>query len=449
MKKILIALTALLLCLFSVPALADDAWAVYAGTDAGGYLLGTAVPCGDGMLLSVEGAAVDGMPLYAVRREQTVQISYAVGFDSGALVLFADGVTGELSQSDADIGETVYCAAANEAGVISAPGELSTLVRWHGFDCPLLTCTASLTIGAPVNDADGLLVGLVSAVWGEGENRYVVLPIAAMADAPALAASGSYGDSAVIYDNAPDTMQKPIAPAESSERWVSGFTAHADGTQITVDWSAAGHVPGEGESYYVLFMDAANPYFSYLEVQEGVTDVSFYAPPERTYAIWVQCCTEEAFSSDMSMSAFEVVDTGEASAFTGYEYTDRELYVGEIPADSEPNAVKAEPLDRITVKDIINPDTLIVLQAVTSYEIAEEMTVSMQTVLTTPDGYALMQDSSFIFIPDIAHEDVWNVELDSLFGLCEQFAGFISTGEYEVAYYFEGQLVNKLTFTVE
>ena len=143
------------------------------------------------------------------------------------------------------------------------------------------------------------------------------------------------------------------------------------------------------------------------------------------------------------------ITTSAAVSFADYEYRDLELYLGVVPVGSEENAVKAEKLERITVADILDTETDFCLQAVSQYAVTEEISVTMQTVLTTPEGYAFMMDSSFYFLPEIQDNDVWNATLEYIFDNYQQFSGFISAGEYSVAYYFDGQQAGSLTFTIE
>ena len=95
--KRLFALLLALCCLCTAALAEGTVWALYAqATDGSDYLLGTAIPCGEGMLLSVDGIVLDGMALHAENRGTTARITHAAGLDSGALILYADGVTGAL-----------------------------------------------------------------------------------------------------------------------------------------------------------------------------------------------------------------------------------------------------------------------------------------------------------------------------------------------------------------
>ena len=450
MMKRLFALLLALCCLCTAALAEGNVWALYAqATDGSDYLLGTAIPCGEGMLLSVDGIVLDGMALHAENRGTTARITHAAGLDSGALILYADGVTGALPAASAETGDTVYVTAAREDGVVSAKGEIAATVTWRGQTCPLLHCTAELSFGAPVTDAQGGLIGLVGAVWGEGRNNYVLLPaqqvIAQLQD-------GFDEGSAVIYDGVNDAFGGITSQEETGDpaRWVGNFTVTAEGSHITVDWSGTTHIAPEGTQYYVLFMDMMNPFYSYMTPENGSdTSLSFYAAPERTYAVWLQCCAEGDVSSDVDVKTMKVVNTDPAVPFADYNYLDRELYLGTVPAGSPENSVKADRLETISVDAIMDDATDFVLQAVSTYEVTEEITMTMQTVVTTPEDYAFILDSAYIFMPEIQQEDVWNASLEDLFASYERFAGFITKGDYSIAYYFDGQLVGSLTFTIE
>ena len=449
MMKKLIALVTVLCCLCLAVALAEsDVWGLYVILPEGEYLLGTAVSCGDGQLLSVDGIVVDGMVLHAGRYDERVQISHAAGFENGVLVLYADGISGEIPAASGEKAETVYVEAVGRKGLVSAAGILTTDIVWQNQNCKMMTCEAELTVGAPVMDQQGALMGLVAAVWGEGINEYVVLPADTAVE---MLKNGIDENSATIYDSVPDILNglQEQKQTTADDRWLKEFSVSVDAGKITVDWSGAQHTAGEGEKYFVIFMDIANPFYSYMDVEGDKTSVSFYAAPERAYAVWVQCSTPEDFSTNMDMSAVQMFTTEAAVPFDQYAYRDNELYLGVVPAGSEENTVKAEKLDKITVADIIDQETDFCMQAVSQYEVTEEITVMMQTVLTTPEGYAFVLDSSYIFIPEMMDNDVWNVALEYIFNNYQQFSGFISVGEYSVAYYFNGQLAGSLTFTIE
>ena len=174
MMKRLFALLLALCCLGTAALAEGDVWSLYAqATDGSDYLLGSAIPCGEGMLLSVDGIVLDGMVLHAENRGATAHITHAAGLDSGALILYADGVSGTLPSASVETGDAVYVTAARGDGVVSAKGEIAATVTWRGQTCPLLHCTAELSFGAPVTDAQGGLIGLVGAfgqlaVTGDG-----------------------------------------------------------------------------------------------------------------------------------------------------------------------------------------------------------------------------------------------------------------------------------------
>ena len=447
MKKLLGILFAVML-LTSAALAEGGVWSLYARTDAEPYLLGSAVPVSDGVLLSVDGLVLDGMYVFASHMGQEVPVTHAVGLGDGMIAVFADGVTGQLPEAADDIPNTVYVTSASKGGTVQSSASVTTTVVWRGVHCPLIASDASLTPGALVTDGEGRLVGMIAAAWGEGRGRYVVLPAANVADGAKTAAAGSFAEDALFYDSIPDMPDMKPAAAEDP-RWIANFTAEADGAALTVDWSAAGLTLGEDEMIYVLFMDSEHAFFSYLPVEQGAESVTFYAAPERMYFVWVQRCAKDDFSSDVSIDAVKMVSTGSAPAFDDYAYRDDAFYVGFVPAGSEPNAVKADMAGSVTVEMIHDPETEFVLQAVSAYEVTEEISCTMQVVLETPDNMALLLDSGYIFMPDIMHEDVWNCSLEALFGTYETFSGFILEGEYTLTYYFDGLKVNSLTFTVE
>ena len=80
MMKRLFALLLALCCLGTAALAEGDVWSLYAqATDGSDYLLGSAIPCGEGMLLSVDGIVLDGMVLHAENRGATARITHAAG----------------------------------------------------------------------------------------------------------------------------------------------------------------------------------------------------------------------------------------------------------------------------------------------------------------------------------------------------------------------------------
>lgn len=447
MKKLLGILFAVML--LTGAALAEgDVWALYAFTDNEPYLLGSAVATSDGVLLSADGVIMDGMYVYAARMGREVSVTHAIGLESGMLAVYADGVNGTLPEAAPAVPDTVYVHSAAKGGLLQTTAGVETTVLWHGVRCPLIRSDASLLPGALVTDGDGLMVGMVTAAWGEGRGRYVVLPADHVAQGAQAALADGFPEDAPLYDNSPDFPDQQTA-AEEDPRWIGSFTAEVENASVTIDWSEAGVTLGEGEVIHVLFMDTEHAFFSFLPVEAGEESMTFHLAPERTYIFWVQRCAVDDLSTDVSLELNQVVHTGTAPDFEGYAYRDDEFYVGFVPAGSEPNAVRAEAADRITVDMISDPDTDFVLQAVSAYEVTEEISCTMQVIVDTPDGMALVLQSGYIFMPEIAQEDVWNCSLEELFDTCRQFSGFIMEGEYTVTYYFDGQKVNSLTFTVE
>lgn len=436
MKKRFALLLGALLCALYIAAQADTPapWGLY--VQANGYtaLVSTAVPAEDGVMLTVAPVISSDMPLIVRRGSEELPVLQVATLESGLTVLYVDGVDSPLPAiAQTHLGSATV-ASVNAYGEAIARGQINTTVQWHGLTCPLLLCGGDVLPGALVTDAEGALVGMVAAEWLDQANAWVVLPAAAMTDARARA----------------DAALQPVVESELPllvDGWVTAFDMETDGMRLTLHLPL--DVPAvEGGRFTAFLAGLNNPYYSYVPVSDVMTELPIYLPPEQAYAVWLHYGTEE-YSALMPGEYYQYAQTGKAPAFADYNYRETELYVGLIPAEAEQNSVRAEAVDTVTAAMLADETVSVCMQAVSVYEVTETITVDMQTVLTTPEGFTFTLDSGFIFSPEMAAEDVWNCPLDMLLNNYLRFSGTAAPGEYRIDNYFDGKYVSTVTFMVE
>lgn len=433
MKRWTAMLCALALLFAALPALAqDDAAAVLALYDhraEGDVYLGTAVCCG-GRLLTVAGTAVTGaQALYLTDGQRVMEIDAFRGAQSGLAFITPRGAeAGEgLPLAEALAGQPVTLLSSDGKRAVTTDASPLAPVTWQAQPCYLTEAAAPVPLGAAAVNEAGCVVGLIAACWGEGIDRYVVLPLAAAVQAPA--------------------GEDQLSRAASAQD-VAGYTVTAEGQRLTVDWSSC-QLPKKAQngvvSVYVMDMD--NPYYMWETAEATSGSLSFPGVPGRTYALWVRCAAQAPETPELPNGAYQTVTMPESVAFVGHGYREEEMYLGLLPAGLASGAelLKAEEVP-VTLDLLEEGDKDPYFQAVSTYQVEEDVTCEMLLVLTTPEGYAYLTEGSFIFMTDLADGDMWNCSLRPLFDAYAEHAGGLCPGAYTISYYFDGALVNTMTY---
>lgn len=458
LKKWTALLCAMMLVLLAAPALGEVAspyesvFALYDRTDAGDLFLGTAVRC-DGQVLTVTGTASAGVAEpYLTGAAGMVDIDVFQGLGSGLALLTPQiiEVAQGLTTAPCVAGEPVTLLAAAPNGMICTTGSALSPVTWNGTDCYLTCSAAPVSLGAAVLDADGALVGLIAASWGESRNAYVVLPVStALAEAD-LSRTDAQDNSLL--------NKKKRNNATTSDGWLTSLNVAGQGQWLTVDWSQCALDGQDQDSVVtVYFANPDNPYYSWISVEAGEGGVDLPAVPGRSYAVWARHThglpQDGAVTSpdDLPVDAAVIADMPSARPFNLYGYKDTEIYLGVLPAGMSEEAATLVQAEKIpaSLDALQQADKDVYLQVTSKYRVKRDAQCDLLVVLTTPENYDYCLLGSFLFMTDLSEGDVWNCSLQPLLDDYVAHAGSLAPGEYTIRYYFDGALANTLTFRAE
>lgn len=450
-KKFLALMLALSLACISTPAMAASAAepALYrlVSRDARGNdtVLGSAVLLMERtvLLTTVWAAQADG-GLYAIGSGGEFPIERGIRLPSdGDLLLLELGKESPaapllLGSSDTD--DLVSVGIRGDGTVISADVRHVTTVPYRGETCLLLTAEEDLLPGSVILGANGGLAGIVVAEYGEGAGRYVALP-----------AENVYQLLAEDTQSMEESWQESALPDGSS--WLKDVSVTAKPGKLLVDWSASEIEDlSEDSVFEVFFADMANPYYSYVQVDESERQAELPAVPGREYMVWVQHAHGEAAIDTYRPDEFAVqVRTEDAQPMELYSYADTTFYLGALPAEqAEDVDGLVPPLEAMTAEALSDPTTALCLQAVSTYEIDQTTEAALLVTLFTPEGFVFMEDAGFIYEPSLAKEDIWHVDVTELFSDYSLYngTGSLTSGEYTLAYYLDGCLANSLQWTL-
>lgn len=441
MKKLLI----LLLCLTLLPILpttAEEAaqLPIFRVTMARGD--GSETTIGSAMLYLSENLLLTALPitegdedaLTAYGPDGTAYgVAYILESQYGLQVLVIEpeaNMAGAPSSWKEDAGRLLVGVTAN--GLRYAEPALSvSRTKLDGLDAYLVSAREPLLPGAMLMDGDGAVAGVVVAVWGEGENRYVALPTMAVTEVLMSGIGEEFGDD-------PSCL--------------TGLELTYDGGIVTVDWSGC-KVDGVSEDsvFIVFYQDVENVYYSYFPVEDGSMSQEIGLVPGRSYNIWVQHVHGEVgevyLPEEQSAVRFDVP---EGTFFTDYSFTN-ECYLAWAPINETPDLTTLlAPVEPITAQSLTDLSKSLYLQVTNTYAVDEEIELPMLAVLYTPEGFVFFNVNGYIFVPEYQENDVWSVDITDLFASYQSFGGgkFVP-GEYTLRYTLGDQWGGEVTFTLE
>lgn len=442
MKKILAFLCLLCLLAGEMPAGAEELSPVYvlmSITPAGEQTpLGTAVLVGDSStLVTTQWAAMAPSGLYAVGCGGILAIARvsvpASGSDLVTLTLREPSPAQPVQLGEADDALTCLGIRRGETQPESCTAEGLTMAVYEQSACMLYTGLAGMLPGALLFNGQGQLAGLTMAAYGEGLNRYVAYP----ADVLQARLSG---------EGPADT-----APVQEQVRLLTGFDVAAERGEMTVRWDAL-DLPEqpEGSAVYLLWQDTGNDYVSYGTVDWEEGYATFACVPGRSYWVWLQqSLTGEVNPASLSPLTATLAETAQTEPFNGYGFHNEIMYLTSVPADQEyGDTEQIPPLGDFTAAGLAAEGFCCYLQAVDVYEVAEEQTTTLVIALQAPDGSVYTELAGYIFMPEMNGSDTWHAEITELVRDCMSYSGGLS-GEYNLAYYLNGQLAASFTFTLE
>ncbi|MBR6029958.1 MAG: hypothetical protein IKP40_12810 [Clostridia bacterium] len=406
---------------------------------AGAKALLTAAPVADAAGLTVDGAAVDA--------------AWRLG-DTGLTLLMADGAALTplpLASAGALPAKAVGWRA--DGGLLNVP--VSRVAMVDGL--VVLTADEGLLPGAALLTAEGELCGISQATLTEGTGRYLCLSATGVAEAllnaPRTALNGAPAE--------PDPGKTPAEPEPVTEPEPAprddakpGFSQRGSGFPegcnvryedgfLYVSWPASLDgctiLAGEENNQYVLVANYLH------EEREAV----FTAVPGRTYRVWVTTEVPDSFGFSLDDSC--VLYIPDAEPISRYSYRNEALYLSLVSSAQLRQLSDAElaPRTETITREELRSKTLL-LQAVSVYEVTEEIRETLTAVLFAPDGssYATAPTSAFVYIPDIMGEDAWHMDLSDCVKTCDNWTS-LPSGTYTVVYYINGETAGEVQFELE
>lgn len=435
MKRLLLVLAALVLMMGAAQAsVPEEVVPLYDLREDGDVFVGTAVAAGDGFYVT---GGMDGVNLvqpYVVTGEGRVYATRMQSFENGLTMLLTDSKQESAPVSAKKVSGTVRMISCTGSGLTVQNGRVLYDMTWRGSACLLVEAEGAVSMGTAVYDATQALCGVVVAGWGEGVNRYVLLPV------------GSFYGGEEMPD-VPDDEEGDGAFTQ----WLDKANGTVQGHLLTVTWTADMLENVQEDSIVtVLIADEQNSYYSwaYAKAEEG--SLLMPVAPGRTYRYAVQHAYGETVRDGEWYSHAVTLEMPQARPYNRFGYQDEEIYIGTLPATDEPYTLeKAAKPEKIT-RALLEDESLSVLMQVTSkYRVRREETCEMLITLTTPDGTMFMEMASYVFMPELAEGDVWNSNLDPMLDDYLMMNKDFEAGEYRVDYYFDGTLVNSVTFTLD
>lgn len=277
-----------------------------------------------------------------------------------------------------------------------------------------LVCEEQPGHGAGVFNGNAELVGIAVSSWLEGDTVAAILPANAALD--------------------------------NAAAWLTAFTATAEGSviRITVDEPE----PAEGMTYALTVADQANTYSTTYTIQNIGEPISLVAVPGHTYQIGVQRYAGQSLHYSTGDS-FQTVTLPLGEPYADHSYRETQCYLGTVAQKDLTNTeVLAEPVASVTADMLTDSERCPVVQVVSTYEVTEQVTMSMTTALTAPDGNTHWLPGAFYLLPDIMTGDQWSMELGGLLGDVAELNGGLPAGAYTLSWYFDDRPAGSLAFEV-
>ena len=299
-------------------------------------------------------------------------------------------------------------------------------LQWKGNRCLLLDLDAEAPLGAAVLNAESELAGLVIAGYAEGQNRVLALPVEeivrGMSEAGKLLNNlYSWGD-----------------PLE-------GFRVTAEKNSVTIDWSDV-ILPekAEGETLYVVVADTGNDYLNFYPAEVSDRTLRMTLTPGRVYISGILAAAEAP--SDLP-EHFEVTALSGAQKLTEFNFRPTLTAIAEMPADAKEGEAPA-PVAEVT-EELLRSGRAYFYSA-SAYEVEEEIPgKSLLVTLTDPDGNNYRYESTWIYAPEYMQDDVWYSSLTETGLTYSLDRNGYPRGEYQLAYYIDGELADGFTFELK
>ena len=293
----------------------------------------------------------------------------------------------------------------------------------NGEPCCLLTLTGPVSPGSPVLGTDGRLLGIITAEWAEGVNRY----LAALPETLAV----SLTDAAMLLDGVPGWGEAP-----------EGLTVTLRKNLAIIDWSEM-TLPekSEGESLYLLLVDSGNGYFNYVPAETNIRTVSYLLTPGRLYFAGI---VASAGAPDSVPAEYKCFSVPRVKPLTDYGF--RPL----VTAIAEEQEKGKAPVPVTEVTEELLRSGRAFFYSSSTYRVTEKVEgKSLLVSLTDPQNMNYRYESSWLYGPEYMENDTWYISLEDtgLFSFLED-SGY-PKGVYRMAYYVDGDLADSFEFELK
>lgn len=399
--------------------------------------ISAAVQAMDGMLLTspaVLPERTDGLTVSDGQKEWKVEA--VIPDSTGAVVMVFYDTSRDLPAKSAwpmmAYGDSVQASTCTVRSGDETGGRIDTKVlsaasmQWRNSRALLLSLEDMVSPGTAVLNARGELVGLVFAEYAEGPNRVLAMPVEeivrCMSEAGDLLIHlGSWGD-----------------PPE-------GFRVTADRNFVTFDWSGM-TLPekAEGENLYLVIADLANDYLNFYPAETEMRTFSALLAPGRVYVSGILASAQSP--SDLP-EHFEVTVVPPAQKLTEYGFHPILTAVAEMPADAKDGDIPV-PVTEVT-EELLRSGNAYFYSA-SAYEVDGQVEgKTLLVTLTDPQGNVYRYESSWLYAPEYMKEDVWFIPLTESGLIWSLNQDGYPKGEYQMAYYVEGELADSFTFELK
>jgi len=312
-------------------------------------------------------------------------------------------------------------SSRTDIGVLSAAS-----LQWKGSRCLLLNLQEEVPLGAAVLNAKGELAGMVVAAYAEGMNRVLALPAEEIARA--MTEAGTILGGLYSWGDPPE-----------------GFLVTAEKNLVTIDWSAM-TLPekAEGETLYVIIADTANDYLNYYPAEVSDRTMRQVVTPGRTYISGILATS--GAPSDLP-ERYEVTIVPNAQRLTEYGFTPTLTAIAELPEGADEDQAPV-PVTEVT-EELLRSGRAFFYSAST-YQVEERLPEkTLLVTLTDPEGNNYRYESSWIYGPEYMNEDVWYISLTGTGLTYSLDNNGYPRGEYQMAYYVNGDLADEITFELK
>ena len=435
-KTVFLLLLCLLLTAFTaaLASMAEDVAPLYDQREEGSVFVGTVISAGDGYYVSGGVGEIEFVQPYIFTQDGLYYVSHLQQFTNG-MALFTTKSTQEAAPiSTNEIKGTVILASYHAQGLEMITGQVLYPLTWRNAPCYLVEASGPVSMGAAVYDGAKTLQGVVVAAWGEGVNRYVVLPV-----------------TSFTIEEGKGNETVPVGETAAFHQWVTGYGTSLEGISLKITWDPSLLENLQEDSKVSVFVaDEGNSYYSWLYDDAAKGEINVPVAPGRTYYFAVQHSYGEPVTGVNWMEKAAKITVEAATDFDLYAYEDVSIYLGTLPVTLDGySTTEANPVEKITRKVLEDENISLFLQVTSRYQVKEEITCDMLVTLSTPDGNLFLEPASYIFMPDIMEKDVWNANLDGLLDDYIKLKKTFEAGEYVIRYYYDGALVNTVQFTLE